>query len=108
MEDKMTLHPTIKIIRTYSAGVFMGEIDESTRSADGKRAVLLNSRMLWRWEGASALSELAMHGVSKPNDCKFPCLVDRREVTEIVEVLHCTHKAIESVNSVPEWKQRDE
>ncbi|MEF3075200.1 hypothetical protein V2P20_09195 [Methylobacter sp. Wu1] len=89
------------IVRTYSAGVFAGTIE----SRNGKEVVMTNARRLWYWSGASSLSQLAMEGVKRPNDCKFPCEVDRVELTEAIEILDCTDAARESIASVPVWKQ---
>jgi len=87
------------IARTYSAGVFAGYLE----SRNGKEGVITDARRLWYWDGAASLSELAMKGVSKPQNCKFPCAVDRIELTEIIEILYCTEKAKESILSVKEW-----
>lgn len=90
------------IVRTYSAGVFFGELTE--RSKDGKRGVILNARRIWYWSGAASLSQLAVDGVSKPNSCKFPIPVDRIEVLEIIEVLAVTEVAAATLDAVPVWK----
>jgi hypothetical protein len=89
------------IVRTYSAGVFAGELE----SRNGQEVVLLNARRLWYWEGASSLSELAMLGVSKPLKCKFPCEVDRVELLQSIEILYVTEKARDSIKKVPVWTQ---
>ncbi len=89
------------IVRTYSAGVFAGELE----SRNGREVILLNARRLWYWEGASSLSELAIRGVSKPLKCKFPCEVSRVELLEVIEILDVTEKARESIKEVPEWTQ---
>lgn len=91
----------MQIIRTYSAGVFAGKLVE--RSKNGKRGVIKNARRLWYWDGAASLSELAVKGPSKPQNCKFPCSVKRIEVTGIIEVLDCTDEAAEAIKAVPEW-----
>mgnify|MGYP006355232579 FL=1 len=41
-----------KIVRTYSAGVFFGEVVKRT----GKEVVMRNARRLWYWSGAASLS----------------------------------------------------
>ena len=89
------------IVRTYSAGVFAGELESRT----GKEAVLLNARRLWYWKGAASLSQLAMEGVKYPNECKFPCEVSRVELTEVIEVLDTTDAARKNIAEVPVWKQ---
>jgi len=87
------------IVRTYSAGVFAGYIE----SRNGKECTMLNARRLWYWSGAASLSQLAMEGVKNPEKCKFPCEVDKIELTEVVEVIECTGKAKESIAGVKVW-----
>ena len=89
------------IVRTYSAGVFAGMV----KSRNGKEVVMENARRLWYWSGSSSLSQLAMEGVKKPNDCKFPCEVTEVLLTEAIEILPCTPEAIENIKNVPIWKQ---
>lgn len=87
------------IVRTYSAGVFSGYLEKR----DGKQGTIRNARRFWYWSGAASLSELAVDGVKNPNECKFPCEVDKIELTEIVEILYCTDKAKESIANVKVW-----
>ena len=89
------------IVRTYSAGVFAGYLEKR----EGKEAVIRKSRRLWYWSGASSLSQLAEEGVKNPNDCKFPCEVDRTEVTEAIEVLFCSEEARICIQGVKIWQQ---
>ena len=88
------------IIRTYSAGVHAGYIG----AKDGKEVTLLNSRRIWKWDGAASLSELAVEGTSKPENCKFPCEVPTITLTEAIEIIPCTAKAKKSIKEVPLWK----
>ena len=87
------------IVRTYSAGVFAGTL----KSRDGKEVVLTNVRRLWYWDGAASLSQLAMEGVSKPENCKFPCEVEEILLTEAIEILPLTAKAKASIDGVKVW-----
>ena len=89
------------IVRTYSAGVFMGTLE----SRKGQEVVLTNARRIWYWAGAASLSQLAMEGTSNPSGCKFPCPVDRVELLQAVEILDVTPKAKASIDAVPVWKQ---
>ena len=89
------------IARTYSAGVFAGNLV----SKNGKEVVLTNARRLWYWKGAASLSQLAMEGVKEPDECKFPCEVDRVELTETIEILDVTSKAEKNIKNVPIWKK---
>lgn len=91
----------VVIVRTYSAGVFMGQME----SRKGREVVLLNARRLWYWKGAASLSQLAQEGTVNPFECKFPCTVDRVELLEAIEILDVTPKAKVSIDGVPIWKQ---
>jgi len=88
------------IVRTYSAGVFAGYIV----SRNGQEVVMKNARRLWYWDGAASLSQLAMEGTSKPENCKFPCEVERVELLNVIEILNTTEKAEKSIKEVPIWK----
>ncbi len=88
------------IIRTENAGVFFGEIKER----NGQEATITNCRRLWYWKGAASLSQLATEGVKNPYECKFTVTVDEMTVLGVIEIIPCTQKAIESINSVPIWK----
>nr|DAS46887.1 MAG TPA: hypothetical protein [Caudoviricetes sp.] len=88
------------IIRTYSAGVHTGYLEER----NGKEVILRNSRRLWKWAGAFTLSELAKSGTTKPNDCKFTTKIDKILLTEAIEVIPCTEKARISIESVADYQ----
>ncbi len=87
------------ICRTYSAGVFAGYLE----SRKGQEAVLQESRRIWYWKGAASLSELAVEGPNAPRECKFAVPVNDHEVIQVIEIIPCTKKAQESIQSVPVW-----
>lgn len=89
------------IVRTYSAGVFAGYL----KRCDGKEVEMINARRLWYWSGACSLSQLAVEGTKKPNDCKFPVAVPKVFLTEAIEILDVTEQAKNSIESVQIWKQ---
>ena len=89
------------IVRTYSAGVFAGTL----KKRNGKEITLSNARRLWYWDGAASLSHLAIDGVRKPQNCKFPQEVSEVILTEAIEILRVTKKAKKSIADVPVWKQ---
>lgn len=97
---KTKTKPRYVIVRTYSAGVFAGELE----SRQGQEVVLRNARRLWYWAGAASLSQLAMEGTSKPDECKFPCAVDRVTLLQVIEILDVTATARQSIKGVPVWK----
>lgn len=90
------------IVRTYSAGVFAGYFN---RKVKGQEGTVFNARRLWYWDGANSLSELAMKGVTKPQNCKFAIVVDEVDLKNIVEVLPCTENARLNIALVKEWVQ---
>ena len=89
-----------QIVRTYSAGVFAGYIEKR----DGQEVTMRNARRLWQWDGAASLSQLAMEGTKKPQNCKFPCEVDKIELMEAIEILEVTEKSKKSIAEVAIWK----
>lgn len=88
------------IVRTYSAGVFAGFL----KSKKGQEITLTKARRLWYWDGAATLSQLAMEGVSKPENCKFPMEVDSVDLLQAIEILPATKKSQESIASVKVWQ----
>lgn len=96
----MDLIGKVCMVRTYSAGVFLGEIARR----DGKEVHLKNARRMWYWEGAASLSQLANDGTSKPKSCKFPAAVPDVLLTEVIEIIPASEAAIASIAAVPAWK----
>jgi len=88
-----------KIVRTYSAGVFIGYL----KSLNGKHAILHNARRVWYWEGANSLSDLATIGTTKPGGCKITAPVEIVELTEAIEILSVTSIAMKVIAEVPAW-----
>jgi hypothetical protein len=88
------------VIRSRDSGCHAGYL----KSEDGNTLTLVNSRRLWYWDGAASLSQLAMEGVSKPSNCKFPCAVDEITVYGVCEKILATAKAQSCIEGVQVWK----
>lgn len=88
------------IVRTYSAGVFAGNLE----SRNGQEVVLTDARRLWYWVGAASLSQLAVAGTSKPRECKFPVAVPRVELLQAIEIIDVTPEAEASIKAVKPWQ----
>ena len=88
------------IVRTYTAGVFAGFLE----SRSGQEIIMRDARRIWSWKGAASLSQLAMEGTACPEACKFPIACDKIELLQAIEILDCTEKAKQSIESVPIWK----
>ena len=88
------------IIRTYSAGVWFGELEQKA----GNEVILKNARRMWRWwakEGIS-LSACALYGV-RHDDSKIIEAV-KSVWLEAIEIILCTDTAIQSLESAPHVK----
>lgn len=88
------------MVRTYSAGVFAGYVKER----NGREVTLVNARRIWYWDGAASLSQLAVDGTSKPENCKFPCEVPEVLLTDVIEIIPIGKKAEVSIKGVPVWE----
>jgi hypothetical protein len=66
-----------------------------------RKVVLDNCRRLWYWKGAASLSQMAIDGVSKPKECKFPAPVNGHEVLGVIEIIPGTDVARASIEGVP-------
>ena len=86
-------------VRALNAGVFVGYL----KSRNGKEVVLQKARRIHYWDGAASLSELAMRGVSKPQNCRFPVEVDEVLLTGVFEILPMTLAAKKNIDAVPVW-----
>ena len=92
------MEATHHVVRTAKAGVFAGRIVRR----DGAEIEMADARRLWFWAGAASLSQLAVKGVSRPAECKFPVAVDVT-LLGVIEILPMTGEAWESVSAVPVW-----
>jgi hypothetical protein len=86
------------VVRTESMGAFAGYLE----SRDGTSVVLSKARRLWYWAGAASLSEMAVRGVSRPTECKFPAPIDVT-LFGVGEIIDTTEAARASIEAVPEW-----
>lgn len=102
-EIKAKQKDTLKycIVRSYDSGVFAGYVGKPIN----REATIYNARRLWYWDGANSLSELAMVGVTKPQNCKFPIELPEIFVLNISEIIPCTEKARLSIADVKIWSQ---
>ncbi len=88
------------IVRCENAGVFAGYLE----SREGREVTLLKARRIWYWDGAASLSQLAMEGTKKPENCKFPCAVDKVLLLDAIEILDTTEQSKKSIEEVTVWE----
>jgi hypothetical protein len=88
------------IIRTYSAGVWFGEIAQKA----GNEVIVKDARRMWRWHAAESvsLSAVANHGI-EVSQSKIAEAVESVWL-EAIELIPCTDKAIGSIEGAPNVK----
>ena len=91
------------IIRSRNAGVFAGTLVEQDNA--NQRVKLRDAIRLWYWDGAFTLSQIAMEGVSKPENCKFAMPVAEQEVFDVIEILQTTDAAEKCIKEVKSCKK---
>ena len=89
------------IIRGDRSGVFFGTL----AAKEGKEVKLENCRRLWYWAGANSISQLAVDGTTSPGNCKFTVSVDSIIITDAIEIIPCSDKAIKSIEGVSLWRR---
>ena len=88
------------IIRTYSAGVWFGTLDQK----DGNEVILRNARRMWVWwaEEGISLSSVSVHGI-KNEKSRIAESVDSVWL-EAIEIIPCTDTAINSIEAAKNAK----
>ena len=88
------------IIRTYSAGVWFGELEQKA----GNEVILKNARRMWKWwaKDGISLSACALYGV-KHDGSKIVEPVESVWL-EAIEIIPCTDAAIQTIEDAPNVK----
>lgn len=88
------------IIRTYSAGVWFGTLEQKA----GNEVIITNARRMWRWWAAESisLSAVALHGI-KHDKSKIVEAVPAVWL-EAIEIIPCSDVAIKSLESAENVK----
>jgi len=92
------------IIRSYGAGVFFGTLNEAEKTEDKWTVELLDCRRLWRWAGACSITQLAVDGVRRPEECMFTITEPSIVVSSVIEIHGCSDSSVNSIEGVKEWK----
>lgn len=88
------------IIRTYSAGVWFGTLEQKS----GNEVILSDARRMWRWWAAQSisLSAVALFGINRDKS-KIAPPVDAVWL-EAIEIIPCTNAAILSISGAENAK----
>jgi hypothetical protein len=81
----------------------MGFLKSKEYTVAGTIVTLVNSRRIYKWAGAMTLSQLAMEGSKKINECQITMAVTFNELNAI-EIIGVTDFAFENLNSATIWK----
>jgi hypothetical protein len=87
------------LIRGRDSGVFFGIIKER----NGQEIVIEDCRRIWYWSGAASCSQLAIDGVSDPDNCKFPESEELKIIFDAIEISPITAEALASLKGVHVW-----
>ena len=85
------------VVRTYSAGVWFGEIAEKS----GNEVIVKNARRMWKWWAAEgiSLSAVALHGIRHD---KSKIIESVPAVwLEAIELIPASDKAIANIEGAP-------
>lgn len=88
------------IVRGDRSGVFAGNIEKR----EGQEVTMKNVRRLWYWDGACSISELALKGTSRPENCKFTVTIEEITLLDIIEIIPCTEEAEKNIKGVKIWE----
>lgn len=80
------------LVRTYSAGVHCGILEE----CNGTAVLLKNARRIWRWSKAFSLNEMSQKGCGEDSRISEP--VPSILLTQAIEVIPCSKKAFENLS----------
>lgn len=93
------------LVRSYGAGVHFGYLENEEFTPSGKVVTLSRTRRVWYWDGAASLSQMALEGVNKPENCKFSVELESNEIVNVIETIPLTEKAMLNLYKVAVWKK---
>ena len=88
------------IVRGKDSGVFWGEAVSVSETV----VKLKNCRRIWYWNGAATLSEMAINGVKRPENCKMPAATAEHYILDACEIIPTTPAADSSLAGVKIWE----
>ena len=92
------------IIRLNGEHVFFGTITKKEKSALGCECTIKDCRRIWSWDSDATLEQLAVDGVSKPEECMFSAIEAEKTFMGKTEIIPASEKAIKSIEAVPARK----
>ncbi len=84
------------LVRSQGAGVYFGTLEKM----EGNQVKVSNVRNIWRWTGASCLSQIANSGVTGD---RIGPVVSSMVINNVLQVMPLTKAAIKNLESQPQW-----
>ena len=84
------------LVRSYDAGVYFGTLEK----IENDTCKVSKVRNIWRWEGASCLSQIANDGI---RDGKVSPEVSSMILNRVCQIIPLTDKAIANLESHKPW-----
>ena len=84
------------LIRANGAGVYFGTLERM----EDNQVKVANVRNIWRWTGASCLSQIANEGVTGN---KIGPVVSSMVINNVLQVIPLADAAIANLENQPEW-----
>lgn len=88
------------IVRSNLAGVFFAIL----KAKNGTELTLSKARKFYYFSGANTVEDLADKGAMNVDKCKLTVEIDEMIISDYVQILPCTTKAINKIKTIPIWK----
>lgn len=90
------------LIRTYSAGVWFGELAQKSKN----EVILKNARRMWRWKAKTgiSLSDISLVGIDQSSS--RICVAVPTVWLEAIEIIPCSTDAIKSIEGAENAEPR--
>ena len=85
------------LVRSYDAGVYFGTLEK----VEGETVLMRTVRNIWRWNGATCLSQIANDGIK---DGRVSQEVGSMILNRVCQILPLGEKAIKNLEEQPAWK----
>ncbi len=85
------------LVRSYDAGVYFGTVTD----IDGETVRIENVRNIWKWSGATCLSQMANDGIKSG---KVSPVVSSMILNRCCQIVPCTPTAIENLENQEVWQ----
>jgi hypothetical protein len=85
------------LVRSYDAGVYFGTLEK----VEGETVLMRTVRNIWRWNGATCLSQIANDGIKGGRVSQE---VGSMILNRVCQILPLGENAIKNLEEQPAWK----